>query len=240
MLCAAALLMLFAPGAVAADDLDDLKSAVSDAEKEFVAADKAERAAFKKVSDNNAAQKNAQGAELQRLKSEAVDLKTEARNATNKRLQTQRTLALKRAALRKEASKVAEEQVSGSGDVNARVKRAGEALEIWKNALGELLTPPEVRKCEGLDDVEAAAQKRDDKQRLEDYVTWASAEKSNVETELKRAQAIVKGEAALKGADGHARMLSDAKTLSETLESRKSSVEGYLKTAKDRLKSLEK
>lgn len=228
------------PPVAHADDLDDLKTAVSDAEKEFSKAEEAERAAHKKIAENNSAQKRAQGEELQRLKSAAVELKSTWRAAESTRMKTERTLATKRGELRKEASKVAEEQLSAKGDVNSRAKRAGEALETWRAAMGELLAAPEVRKTEGLDDAEANAQKQDDKQRLRDFISWAETEKSNIETETKRAEALVKGEDKFKGADGQARLLNDCKQLKSDLESRKSSIEKSIKAAHSSLKTLEK
>lgn len=232
--------LLAAAQPIRADDFDDLKSAVSEAETEFSKAEKAERAAFKKIDENNAAQRTAQGDELQRLKTTAVELKAAWRSTENSLIKARRSLATKRGELRKEASKVAEEQISAQGDVNSRAKRAGDAVDVWKEALGELLAPPEIRKCEGLDDDEAKAQKQDDKKRLNDFVSWASTEKSNVEIEFKRAEALVKGEDKFKGADAQARLINDAKSLKGTLDSRNRELSSAVKTAQERLRSLEK
>lgn len=235
---------LLAPTVLNADDLDDLKNAVADAQSELAKSDKAEKDTLKEIGENNAAQKKARDAgkndEYQRLKSRGIELKTNLSKATNARQQAERNLATKRGALRKEASKVAEEQIGAQGDANSRAKRAGDAVDTWKEALGALLTPPEIRKCEGLDDDEAKAQKQDDKQRLSDFIAWAGAEKANVETEIKRAEALVKAEDKFKGADAQARLINDAKSLKSTLESRNRDLNSSMKTAQERLRTLEK
>jgi hypothetical protein len=235
---------MLGPSVLQADDLDDLKNAVADSQSELAKSDKAERDILKEISENNAAQKKAKDAgkdeEYQRLKSRGIELKTSLSKTTTSRQQAERNLANKRGALRKEASKVAEEQIGAQGDANSRAKRAGDAVEIWKEALGELLVPPEIRKGEGLDDDEMKAQKQDDKQRLNDFITWAGTEKANIETEIKRAEALVKAEDKFKGADAQARLMNDAKSLKGTLETRNRQLSSSVKTAQERLRSLEK
>lgn len=243
--CFALMLALgFAPPEVLADDLDDLKDAVETAQTELAKAERAEKAVLKEIEANNADQKKAADAgkkdEEKRLKSKGVELKSSLNSATKKREEAAQKLAGKQSDLRKEASKVAEEQINAKDDANARTKRAGEAIEVWKAALGGLLSPPEIRKCDDLDDEEIRAQKQDDKQRLKDFISWADSEKSNVETEIKRAEALVKGEDKFKGADGQARLLNDCKQLKSDLESRKSSIEKSIKAAHSSLKTLEK
>lgn len=240
----AAMLLACAGAPMHADDLDDLNKAVTTAEQAFNDAVKADNAAQKKTEENARAQKKAKDAgddkEYQRLKSDGVDLKSKWREATSARLQSERNLAAKRAELRREASKVAEEQISAKGDTNARAKRAGDAVELWSNALKDLLPVPQVRDTKGLDDVEAAAQKQDDKSRLKDFVSWAESEKTNCQTELKRADNLVKNEDKFKGADAHDRLHNESKKLKETLEKRVSSLDSSIESAQTRLRALEK
>jgi hypothetical protein len=234
------MLLACAGAPIRADELDDLKKAVETSAGEFTTAEKAERAALKKIEENNTQQKKAQGDELQRLKSEAIDLKSKAREATNARLAAERALASKRSELRSEASKVAEEQINAAGETNARAKRAGEAVEIWKGALQDLPAVPSVRDTSKEDDVVAAAIKKDDKAQLSDYVKWAKDEQTRVDTEIKRAENLVKNEEKFKGADGAARLLSESKSMQEKLESRRDRLKGDLKTAQERISSLGK
>ncbi len=236
----AAMLLACVGAPIRADELDDLKKAVEKSAGEFTAAEKSERAALKKIEDNNAQQKNAAGDALQRLKSEAIELKAKAREATSARLQSERALASKRSELRSEASKVAEEQISAAGDTNARTKRAGEAVEIWKNALQDLPAVPVVRDTSKEDDVVAAAIKKDDKAQLSEYVKWARDEQSRVDTEIKRAENLIKNEEKFKGADGCARLLNDSKAMQQKLESRRDKLKDDQKTAQERINSLGK
>lgn len=236
----AAMLLACAGAPIRADELDDLKKAVEKSAGEFASAEKSERAALKKIEDNNTQQKKAQGEELQRLKSEAIELKSKAREATNARLQAERALASKRSELRSEASKVAEEQISAAGDTNARAKRAGEAVEIWKNALQDLPAVPSLRDTSKEDPDVAAAIKKDDKGQLSEYLKWAKDEQSRVETEIKRAENLVKNEEKFKGADGCARLMSESKSMQEKLESRRDKLKDDQKTAQERASSLGK
>ncbi len=135
---------------------------------------------------------------------------------------------------------MAEEQISAAGDTNARTKRAGEAVEIWKNALQDLPAVPVVRDTSKEDDVVAAAIKKDDKAQLSEYVKWARDEQSRVDTEIKRAENLVKNEEKFKGADGCARLLNDSKAMQQKLESRRDKLKDDQKTAQERINSLGK
>jgi phage protein D len=240
----AAMLLACAGAPMHADELDNLSEAVTKAETEYSEAEKTEKSAQKKTEENASAQKRAKDAgddkEYQRLKSDGVDLKSKLRDATNARLQAERALASKRSELRREASKVAEEQITANGDTNSRAKRAGDALELWNSSLKDLLPVPVLTSTKDMDDAQIKATRQDDKARLKDYETWAEGEKSTCETEQSRADSLVKNEAKFKGADAHDRLLKESKALKEKLDKRLDALKSSMETAQKRLRSLEK
>lgn len=236
------LLLLLALGGVArADDIEQLQREVTAAENTYKEAIRAETRAAESLKDNLEKQKSASDAEKARLKSEAVKLDEAARKAGAARMQAAETLADKRGALRAEASKVAEEQITAQGDANNRTRKAGEALGTWSAALGALPgVPTKTDTSSVADPAVCAAIKQDDKARFNAYISWAGGEQSRLDTEIKRAENLIKNDAKFAGADGHKRLMDEAKSLKSTLENRKKDVGELLKTARERLASLDR
>jgi len=238
----ALLFLAFSVGVtVHADEIERLKGEVKSLEQSLQEAETAETEANKKVKENQRLQKDAKGEEKERLKAEGLKLAEAVRTAGNNRTRAAVSLAGKRSELRGEASKVAEEQITAAGDTNTRAKKAGDALSTWSAALGDRVpTPPVSRDTSKMDPSEAAEAKRDDKARLQEFVDWADKEKERLDTEIARADSLVKNENKFSGADAHDRLLNESKNLKSTLDTRKKNVDSQLRAAKEALRALER
>lgn len=214
------LLALAASGVVLAEpDYKAIKKDINTLEEGLREAQKAERDANKKVDDNRRAQANATGAKLATLKKEAKTLSDEADKATQKRLESQRSLADKHAELRAAAAKYAVSQVNGAGNLDARVAEATTAVKDWNEAIGTLPEVPDTAKVAAIvDPIEKAAAAKQVRSQLDEFDNWAVAENKRVKTELSQVQKIIDAENQLKDAKGGADLIKAAKELKDDLD----------------------
>lgn len=220
-------------------DYKKLKAEIPKLEKTMRVAQDAQAEADQKLDNNRAAQKRAAGKELEALKTAAKGLAKDAGEKADQLAAAQQDLAKKQAELRGAAAKHAVSQLNASGDLAERVHEAMTAMDDWKDALGRLPDVPKLRSLDGIED--PAAQKairKQDKQQLEAYESWCSAEAKRIDTEIEQAEDLVDGETKVSSADDGALLVTTAKDLKKTLESRKDKLEKQRKQARKQLDEI--
>ena len=235
------LLAIAASGSVFSDpDYKTLKDDIKKLEQTVKTALTARTEADKKLNDNRRAQRNAGGAALAKLKKEARSLAKTAGEKADALNKAQQELANKQGELRSTAASHAVKQLAAKGNINNRVGEASNAVDDWRGALGTLPEVPQLRSLDGINDpAEQASIRKQDKTALESYVKWADGEESRVDKEIKQVQQIIDAEPTLKASeDGGKMLVSDAKSLKKTLESRKKKVGDLRKSANDRIKGI--
>lgn len=215
------------------DDIRKLEKTVQDARTARTDADR-------KLSENRTAQKNASGAELANLKKQARALARTAGEKADALNDAQQKLANKQGELRSTAAGHAVKQLSAQGNIEDRVGEALNALDDWRNALGTLPEVPSFRSLDGIEDPdEQLSIRKQDKKTLEAFVTWADAEQSRIDKEVKQVQEIIDAKPKLAASkDGGTELVKGAEKLKKTLDERKKKVGDLRKTAQDRIKTI--
>jgi hypothetical protein len=233
---------LFAFGGTvsAAPDYKELKAEIKKLEKSVDDAGKERRDADSKLADNLAAQKKAQGKELEKLKDAGKELAKTAGQKAEALATAQQNLDAKQAELRAAAAAHAVRQLTDAGTIETRVGEATTAVADWAGALGALPQVPPLRPLDDIDDPELQdAVRAQDKKALEAFEKWASGEETRTEKEIKQVKEIVDGESKWKTSkDGGKELIDAAKALKEELETRKKDLGDLRKTAKDRLRQI--
>jgi hypothetical protein len=244
-LCSLRVAVIFAAlfalcGVVRADpDYKELKAEIKKLEQSVDAARKERNDADSKLTDNRAAQKNANGQQLAALKKAAIDLAAKAGEKADALAAAQQNLAEKQGELRETAAAHAINQISDAATIEKRVGEAQSAIEDWRAALGSLPEVPDLRPLDGIEPDDQPAVRKQDKKTLEAFEKWATGEESRVIKEQRQAKDLVDAEPKWKTSnDGGKELLAAARGLTETLEQRKKDLAELRKTAKARLKQI--
>ncbi len=236
-LCACLLLALAAQPALA--DIAQLKREIDRQERAVSTAAKELEDASRAVRQNQEAQKKATGAALQALKREIIGLLHNERKADEALVAARQDLAAKQGELRGEASTHAESQVRAPGQLDDRVDKARSAIADWQGALGDLPNAPKPRDLSDVTDEDfRRAFLRADIKRIQEYETWAEAETSRLDKEIKAAESLTGWKVG--PARNGAALQKEAQTLKTKLEARKKSVEQAVRGAKQDRERLEK
>lgn len=228
-------------GTVSAEpDYKELKAEIRKLEKSVEDAATARKEADSKLADNRAAQKNANGDELKKLKKAGNELANTAGQKAEALSSAQQSLASKQAELREAAASHAVKQLTDGAAIEKRVGEADTAVKDWENALGTLPPVPQLRPLEGIDDEAVQdAIRAQDKKSLEAFDKWAAGEETRVDKELKQAQEVIDGDAKWKTSnDGADELMDAAKALKSKLETRKKDLGELRKSAKDLIRQI--
>lgn len=224
----------------AQDQFKQLRKDVSELSTRLNEAEKALSEANRKLNENKTAQDAARNdlAKLNALKTEGTKLRREADAAQDNRNSARSRLASKQGEMRGTASKHGADQLTAAGNINERINQMRLAIDAWNEALGTLPDVPALRDTSNLDPDTKRATIDGDKARLREFDTWAAAEEDRLKTELSRADNLIGAEAQVKGQDDGPAMVSSAKKLKETLQSRQKKVGELRQAAAAALKKL--
>lgn len=238
LLFAFAFLLLIAAAGVVSADMQQLKRELTGLERAVSNAETRKSAVDKALQENLNAQRNARGDDLARLKREAIALSARAHEAGESLRTARRNLASKQGELRTEASNQATRQLSADGALDLRVAEARKALAEWKSALGDLPQAPQPRDLSGVDDELKEAFLKTDIDRLKAYESWASAEGTRIDGEIRAAERLIAWKVN-DAADG-AKLTAEARALKATLETRRKNVQAAANSAENVRKRLER
>lgn len=214
-------------------DISNLAGKFNDAQKKLSDADA-------KVNENNRAYEDAlknNPGKAAGIKAEGVALRQAAETAQRDRDAARKALQAKQVELRNSAGGHAVNQLSAAGALPTRINEARLALEAWKESLGSLPEVPQIRKADPDPDVQAA-QKRGDRDRLNEFDAWAVAEEDRIKSDIERCDKLINAEAQVKGEDDGPALVKESKDLKSALQDRQKAVGELRRVAADRLKQL--
>lgn len=214
-------------------DIGNLAGKLADAQKKLSDADS-------KVNENNRAYEDAlknNPGKAATIKAEGVGLRQAAETAQKDRDAARKALQEKQVELRNSAASHAVNQLSAAGALATRINEARLALEAWKESLGSLPEVPVIRKSDPDPDVQAA-QKRGDRDRLNEFDAWAAAEEARIKADIERCDKLIAAEAQVKGEDDGPALVRESKDMKSTLQDRQKAVGELRRVAADRLKQL--
>jgi chromosome segregation ATPase len=219
-------------------DIAQLKRDIAARQRQVDTAESELKNAQKAVRENRDAQKRAEGAALQALKKQAVDLADKERSAGDGLREQRQALGALQGQLRNEAAELAVKQVDAAGELDPRVDKARAAIKDWGDAIGDLPSAPNARDLSDVSEELREAFIKDDIRRLVAFEEWANDELKKVEKEIRSAEKLAAWNAS--AAKNGKALGKDARSLKSRLEGRKSTLEATLKSVAAEREKLQK